>query len=854
MEIKGRRATIGVVINTLDTDYQYAIWDGVEESARRLDVNVVFFEGGSLDCPFEYERYRNQIYSRISPSRIDGLLIAATTLSGFASQDDISRRFIGMIEDIPAVCIGKDFPSVPSVFVNNRAGLDAVIEHLIVAHGRKKFLFMGGFERESDNIERLGTFRAVLARHGLEPVEDGIIFGEYRDDIAMKVLASWLDEHGASVGVDAVVAANDTMAFGCYDVLSSRGYDVPLDVSLTGFDDSPSARNFTIPLTTVIQPVREIASRALETLAGMMVSGGSAANVELESEPVIRQSCGCLSPDVLGADLSWLPAGTDSGIPGIDVDEQLSALEEAFLRVLRKEREPSEFLVLFRSSLLKSRAKDTARSFAWNGFVTRLGLIGRDGPDPRASESLVHQARIMINEFAESAQATSRIRDKCRNHFLLYSVADIVSSFSLESLFDRLANTLPLIGIQNCYFSLFVPETGLLRSRLRLCLQNGRSIALPPDGIEFDTDDLVPAPILGTERRHSLVTELLFHDNAVLGIIAMELPRSELALGDTLTRQIRGSLRSSLMLDELVEKDARLNAAFDQLSTHAFALERANEMIRQKQEQLVSSERMASLGRLTAGIAHEMNTPLAAVRASLSELDKLVVEYGSSMEDPEVSPDDHRAIASEMSRAVALASSATERAASFIQSIKGQTRDRAIDAIAVPFDACAVIRDVTVLLGHVLRKERISVAFDLPGGKVTLMGIPGRLAQVMTNLMVNAIDAMKPAGGTIAVSLRRLGGEIAISVADSGCGIAPDSLPRVFDALFTTKPFGVGTGLGLSIVKDIVTGDFGGRIDVESAPGKGSVFTVTLPREKGEPDAQEISAGREVRKDDTASR
>jgi len=769
-------------------------------------------------------------------------------------QDDISRRFIGMIEDIPSVCIGKDFPSIPSVFVNNRSGLDAIIEHLIVAHGRGKFLFMGGFERESDNIERLEAFRSVLARHGLEPVPDGILFGEYRDDIAMKTLSSWLDKHGASDAIDAVVAANDTMAFGCYDVLTTRGYDVPLDVSLTGFDDSPSARSFSIPLTTVVQPVREIAARALETLAGMMATGESGANTELESVPVFRQSCGCLSRDVLDADLSWLP--TDSGmvIRGFDGDESFSALEDAFSRVLRKEREPSDFLLLFRSSLLRSRARDSGRSFAWNGFITRLGLIGRDGPDSRASESLVHQARIMINEFAESAQATSRIRDNLRTHFLLYSVADIVSSYSLESLFERLANTLPLIGIQNCYFSLFVPETERRRSRLRLCVQNGRSIALPPDGIEFDSDDLVPAPILCSERRYSLVTELLFHDNVVLGIIVMDLPRGDLALGDTLTRQIRGSLRSSLMLDELLEKDARLNAAFDQLSSHAYALERANEMIRLKQEQLVSSEKMASLGRLTAGIAHEMNTPLAAVRASLSELDKLVEEYGASMDDPEVGPDDHRAIASEMARAVGIAATATERAASFIQSIKGQTRDRAIDAIASPFDACAIIRDVVVLLGHVLRKERITVAFDLPGGKVTLMGIPGRLAQVMTNLVVNAIDAMKPSGGTVTISLRKRGGDIVIAVADSGCGIEPENLPRIFDSLFTTKPFGIGTGLGLTIVKDIVTGDFGGRIDVESAPGKGSVFTVTLPQENGDLDAQEISAGNEFGQDDSARR
>jgi PAS domain S-box-containing protein len=266
---------------------------------------------------------------------------------------------------------------------------------------------------------------------------------------------------------------------------------------------------------------------------------------------------------------------------------------------------------------------------------------------------------------------------------------------------------------------------------------------------------------------------------------------------------------------DLVKKSSELELAFRALE--------------ENQEKLLIAEKMASLGRLTAGIAHEMNTPLAAVRSALVELEALADEYRSSVGDAQVEPEDHGEIAREMLKTIRLAASAAKRAAGFVQGIKSHTRDMAPKQREA-FNAAAVIDETLLLLTHALRKGHCSAGFEHDGGAFMLHGAPGRLGQVVTNLVNNAIDACATkGGGLITVRLGRDEGAVLLEVEDRGSGIPPEVVKKIFDPMFTTKRFGEGTGLGLTIVHDIVTGEFGGTIDVRTELGQGTTFVVRLP-------------------------
>ncbi|WP_158263710.1 PAS domain S-box protein [Deinococcus arcticus] len=257
----------------------------------------------------------------------------------------------------------------------------------------------------------------------------------------------------------------------------------------------------------------------------------------------------------------------------------------------------------------------------------------------------------------------------------------------------------------------------------------------------------------------------------------------------------------------------------------------AEAALQASQARLLSSEKLAGLGRLTAGLAHEINTPLAATLNELHEATRLVQEYRDSVGHAGVTDDDHREIARELAASVDAAQRNLTRIGDFIRKIRGHTRDTVSQRRT--FDAVAGVEDTLTMLAHEARAAKVNLLFERPREGVTLQGEPGRLTQVVTNLVVNAIHACPP-GADVTVRFAVREGTRTLEVEDTGSGIPGDVLGRIFEPMFTTKEVGKGTGLGLSIIHDIVTGHFGGDILVDTRLGQGTTFTVTFP-EAAEP-------------------
>jgi C4-dicarboxylate-specific signal transduction histidine kinase len=265
----------------------------------------------------------------------------------------------------------------------------------------------------------------------------------------------------------------------------------------------------------------------------------------------------------------------------------------------------------------------------------------------------------------------------------------------------------------------------------------------------------------------------------------------------------------------------------------------AYHQLERSQTSLLRADRLATLGRLAAGIAHEVNTPLGAVHNSLRVTTDLAREYADSIDDPSVTKDDHRAIANELIGAAEQASGWARKAASFIAKVKLHSREGASDEQVV-FDVADVITETEALLAHRLRSAVCRVQSRIDDG-ATLRGIPSRLGQVLVNLVGNAIDAYEEQGvadGVIAIDVARMADAVVCTVADRAGGIPPDVLPRIFDELFTTKEPGRGTGLGLWIARQLVEETFGGTLTVASKIREGTCFTLTLPPASASPAAR----------------
>lgn len=267
-------------------------------------------------------------------------------------------------------------------------------------------------------------------------------------------------------------------------------------------------------------------------------------------------------------------------------------------------------------------------------------------------------------------------------------------------------------------------------------------------------------------------------------------------------------------------------------SQMALAIEdvRLLQRLEQKQASLMRADRLATLGRLTSGLAHEMGSPIGAVLSSLRVLDQLSHEYEASIDEPTVSRADHREIAAEMITTARNATEWAERASAFLKRITNQSRDPHSQA-RQRFLVASVVSETTALLGHRLRaaKARVDVEEDPPS--LAVVGDPGSLGQVLTNLIGNALDAYEDTNGAdrrLLVRIRREGRHVVLTVRDWAGGMPAEVLARIFDELYTTKAVGRGTGLGLWISRNLVEQGFGGTLDAESEPGVGSCFVVTL--------------------------
>ncbi len=256
-------------------------------------------------------------------------------------------------------------------------------------------------------------------------------------------------------------------------------------------------------------------------------------------------------------------------------------------------------------------------------------------------------------------------------------------------------------------------------------------------------------------------------------------------------------------------------------------LEKANQDLKRAQARLVQSEKMASLGTLVAGIAHEINTPIGAVgsmhntlmRACRKLREVLGEQYGEDI----LRNEKVASVLGIIDEANSVIETGTERVTTIVRRLRSFAR--LDEAELKKVDIHEGLEDTLTLIHHEI-KNRIKVVREY--GDLPLVAcFPGRLNQVFLNLLNNARQAIE-GEGVITINTAVVDGSVRIKITDTGRGIAPDQLERVFDPGFTTKGVGVGTGLGLSICYQIME-DHRGSISVESQLGHGSTFTLRLP-------------------------
>jgi two-component system C4-dicarboxylate transport sensor histidine kinase DctB len=302
----------------------------------------------------------------------------------------------------------------------------------------------------------------------------------------------------------------------------------------------------------------------------------------------------------------------------------------------------------------------------------------------------------------------------------------------------------------------------------------------------------------------------------LIGLAMMYTRQRQIAMRDGLTARVALQRANDELEQKVAERTAALVDANTQLVREVAERKHAEAVLREAQNALVHAAKMAALGQMSAGVTHELNQPLAALR-TLSDNAQVFLQRGQQ---------------DDATGNLAMISQLTERMGKITGQLKSFARKAPLQVNAV--SVRHVLDNSLALLGQRLGKAGVELSEHISPADISVVADENRLEQVFINLLMNALDALQDTtSGRIVVSAGEASGRVTIAIADNGPGIAPEVLARMFEPFVTTKAPGYGLGLGLAISAGIL-GEFGGTLKAQNGDAGGAIFTLELTSAKAE--------------------
>ena len=262
------------------------------------------------------------------------------------------------------------------------------------------------------------------------------------------------------------------------------------------------------------------------------------------------------------------------------------------------------------------------------------------------------------------------------------------------------------------------------------------------------------------------------------------------------------------LADEFEKMRQKLRESYVDLENK---IEERTQALRDAQFQISHQEKMASLGLLAAGVAHEIGNPLTSI-SSMAQIIKRKVKDQNFIE-----------YLNTILKNI-------ERIRKIVRELVDFARPSSYEAADTNINE--IIRNAVGIVKYDRRAKSINIELELDNNLPTIFLVADQLLQVFINMLINAVDALTEDRNRIIIRSQKQGSNIILQFEDVGVGIEPENISKIFEPFFTTKKVGKGTGLGLSVTYGIIK-NLNGRIDVQSDPGKGTIFTITLPRAIG---------------------
>lgn len=784
------------------------MWYALLDAAAPYPVHFTAVVGDGLDHPTNPTPAR-RVYDLLDPRNFDGIILFTGSLAEF-TPDESLRAFLETLKPLPVVSLGVPLEGVPSVSVDQGAAMAELVRHLHDAHGYRKFGFVEGPADQLEARERKQAVEETLRQLGVPASALTLYPGNYSRDhgaLAFRQFAR------ATSGPVALVCCNDDQAIGALGEARTLGIAVPGRIAVTGFDDLSLSTLQEPSLTTANQPIVQLAVRAFDLLWSQL-EGTKTSSSRWPSEVKYRESCGCrplASPEAPStkADLITRMLGpltnTSRGFQEF-ASEWLSDYLTAFEYLL--DTGNSSVLRSLWSRYYAFEGLDQERGLSFRRLFAGLQSLYRD--QPRFHES--YEENLMLAGGGEASRAI-RQQEETRNFF--------ISLHAVETAIGRVTTRDGLAGLGDAGWAA-VGVTGVAVVRFgappTIVYRWNSGVVPPAAALTVDYPELLPPGTFVEGERAPRVVVALTVENHYLGYAVFWTRRTDSFATDLLATQFAALLQRIELMERLAQQSGELTKNLDDT--------------RRMQEQLVETEKVASLGRLVAGVAHEINTPLGTGITGTSYLLERLGEVKRQFGEGNLARSGLDLFFTQGIEATEGVLRNLMKAGELIQAFKGLGLDQG-QGDWRPVEVEALFLDLLKVYGSEFSKRGIALDHELPEAGLHVVSLPSVLVQVTSELLENALEHAFPRSwegeARVLVQVSVADDQLHIAVTDNGRGLSAEERRHLFDPLFTTRRPEGHAGLGLHLAFQLIHRTLGGRMTVASEPGEGTCFLCQAP-------------------------
>ncbi|MBN2802993.1 MAG: GGDEF domain-containing protein [Deltaproteobacteria bacterium] len=572
--------TIGVLISCFHEPYQARVWNGLAKYAKQKGIELISFVGTSQDNVNTLENHYYIVTDFIKRAKLDGLVCFGGAIENHRGTE-FSEKLYNEFKGLPTILISSRTAGLPSVMVDNFNGVVAIVDHLVKDHGRKKIAFIKGPDGALEAEERFSAYKFGLQKNGLPFKNELVRPGQFMKEDGVNAIKTLMED---KVKFDAVIGADDFTALGAIEQLRNSGINVPMDVSVTGFDDESIASVTYPPLTTVGQPWNEFGKSAIDNLLNLINKKKVSDIISLKAPVYFRRSCGCFpatidedkkeTDNIIDISLikkqfveKVLQNSEDYNISQKELTQKTASLLESFSNVsgYKKESGDHNFLnrleILFDSMEKLQNGTDLLLEFLSTLQNQAEGIFTKVR-DLNKANGLLQKGQSLLREYKLISLQASTIKDAVFQDQIRESCQGIITTFHQHELLSMIADKFPALHINRTIFAMYNYSGRMLttenwefpeKSKLLLSydFENSIKIINPEDNL-FDTKDIIPDNLRDSNKPANWIMMPLFFNTEHFGYIVFEHATGHPPfMFEELRTHIGSSIKSSSMMDEL---------------------------------------------------------------------------------------------------------------------------------------------------------------------------------------------------------------------------------------------------------------------------------------------------------------